>query len=338
LRVIDSDLHHDFAEWAELAEFVQPGLRHRLKLGRDRGLARHGFRKVGVAATAAGPASDPDAVAALLRERGIDRAILTGSVFSLGVQPNMDLAAALASAINDWTRAKWLDGRGAFRGSILIAQQDAEQAAAEIDRLGDDPRFVQVLMCSASESPFGRRQYHPIYAACERHGLPLALHIGGEGAGISSPSTPVGHPNTYVEWYSALPQAYMAHMNSMISEGVFERFPRLKVVMCEGGLTWQPHVVWRFEKNFKAVRAETPWLKELPSRYAWQHFRYTTYPLEELPGDWSPILEAIHADETVLFSTNYPHWEYGDPFEMARGLPERVMAQNALDLYGERLK
>ena len=341
LRAVDADLHNDFADWAEIAPYVEPGLRHRLKLGRDRGLARHGFRKVG--ASPAGPNSDPAEVAALLQERGVDRAVLTGSVFSLGVQPNQDLSAALARAINDWTRQKWLSGHGCFKGSILVAQQDAEQAAAEIDRLGGDPAFVQVLMCSASEAPFGRRQYHPIYAACQRHGLPLTLHLGGEGAGISSPSTPVGHPNTYLEWYSALPQAYMAHLTSMVSEGVFERFPGLRVVLCEGGLAWLPHVVWRFEKNFKAVRAEAPWLTRLPSQYVWEHFRLTTYPLEELPrlDDWASVLEMIHADRTVLFSSNYPYWEYGDPFEMLTGFPEsyrrRVMVENALELYGERL-
>ncbi|HEV8635844.1 MAG TPA: amidohydrolase family protein [Chloroflexota bacterium] len=341
LRAVDADLHHDFAEWAEIGPYLDPGLRHRLKLGRDRGLARHGFRKVG--ATAAGSNSDPAAVQAVLRERGIDRAILSGSVFSLGVQPNMDLSAALARAINDWTYDKWLRPYGCFKGSILVGQQDAEQAAAEIDRLGENPAFVQVLMCSAGEAPVGRRQYHPIYAAGQRHGLPLALHIGGEGAGTSAPSTPVGHPNTYVEWYSALPQVYMAHLTSMVSEGVFERFPRLRVVLCEGGLAWLPHVVWRFEKNFKAVRAETPWLTKLPSQYVWEHFRLTTYPLEELPrpDDWASVLEMIHADRTVLFSSNYPYWEYGDPFEVLADFPDayrrRIMVENALELYGERL-
>src|SRR5437762_3174020 len=136
LRAIDCDLHHDMAAWSEVLPYVDPGLQHRMKLERDRSLARHGFRKVG--ATAIPPATDPAAVAGLMRKRGIDRAILVGNVFSLGVQPNFDLAATLASAMNSWTLDRWVRPFDCFKGSILIAQQDADQAVEEIDRLGDD--------------------------------------------------------------------------------------------------------------------------------------------------------------------------------------------------------
>lgn len=349
LQAIDCDLHHDFRNWSEILPFMEPGLRHRIKPGPTGGLARHGYRKIGVQhgdapMPAEGPPNtDPTFVREVLTSRGIDVAILTGNLLNLGVQPNMDLAAAIARAINDWTLDRWVRPYDCFKGSILIAQQDPEQAAREIDRLGDDPGMVQVLMCSASESPFGRRAYHPIYAACERHDLPLALHLGCEGAGISSPPTCVGYPNTYFEWYSSLSQTYMAHVISMVSEGVFVKFPRLKVILCEGGLAWLPHIVWRFEKNFKAVRAEAPWLTRLPREYIHEHFWLTTYPLEALPTteDLGRVLEMVHADRTVLFSSNFPHWEYGDPFEMLADVPEkyrrRIFVENALALYGERL-
>ncbi len=320
--------------------YVDPGLQHRMKLERERSLARHGFRKVG---STARPATDPDKVVEVLEQRGVDRAVLVGNVFSLGVQPNFDLAAALARGINEATYEIWLRGRDRLRGSILVAQQDPDQAVDEIDRWGDNPAFVQVLMCSASESPFGRRAFHPIYEACVRHNLPIALHIGGEGAGISSPSTPVGHPNTFVEWYSALPQAYMAHLMSMVTEGVFERFPTLKVVLLEGGIAWLPHVTWRLTKNFKAVRAETPWLTKLPAEYIAEHFYLSTYPLEELPGERAleRVLGMENLANRVIFSTGYPYEEYGDTFEMVAGLPEglkrKVMVENALSLYGDRL-
>ena len=106
LRAIDCDVHHEFGNWNEVLPYVPQGLQHRLKLGRDRSLARHGFRKVGAAKMPL--ANDPTTVVEALQARGIDRAILVGNTFSLGVQPNMDLAAALARALNDWTLDRWV--------------------------------------------------------------------------------------------------------------------------------------------------------------------------------------------------------------------------------------
>jgi uncharacterized protein len=342
LRAVDVDVHHQIAAWGAVAPYVPAGLRWRI--GRKNGppMAQHGFRSVG--ALVGPPAIDPAVVKdEYLDPRGVDVAILTGNLLSLGVQPNADLAAAIARGVNDWTLETWIRPFDCYKGSILIAQQDPVQAVAEIDRLGDDPGMVQVLMGSASDAPFGRRAYHPIYDACVRHDLPLALHMGGEGAGISSPATAVGHPTTYFEWYGSLPQSYMAHMMSMVTEGVFERFPTLKVVLHDAGVFWLPHVLWRFDKNWKAQRSETPWVKQPPSRYILDHFYSTTYPLEAAPDPkyLHQVLDMIEADRRLMFSSSYPNWALGDPFEMVRDIPESlqrtVMVDTAVAVYGQRL-
>ena len=354
LRAVDVDLHHQIVDWSAVGRHAPAGLRWRIARPGGPPLARHGFKRVGAGfgdvplppgnGGKAHPAADPRWVKEqYLDRRGVDLAILTGSLLSLGVQPGADLAAAVARAVNDWTLETWVRPFDCFKGSILVAQQDPAQAVEEIDRLGDDPGMVQVLLCSAGEAPLGRRAYHPIYEACARHHLPVALHLGGEGAGNSSPSTAVGHPSTYFEWYGALPQSYMAHIMSMVTEGVFERFPTLKVVLYEGGIFWLPHVMWRFDKNWKAQRSETPWVKRQPHEHILEHFYLTTYPLEAAPDPTflHQTLEMIHGERTLLFSSNYPNWEYGDPFAMIRDVPaamrQRVMVENALSVYGDRL-
>ena len=134
----------------------------------------------------------------------------------------------------------------------------------------------------------------------------------------------------------------MAHVVSMISEGVFENYPTLKVVLYEGGIGWLPHLTWRFDKNWRAEHAAVPWLRRPPSEYIVEHFRSTTYPLEKLdPADLRDLLAMVRAEQTLLFSSNYPSWEYGDPFEMIADLPDQIRRQvlvdNALALYGDRL-
>jgi predicted TIM-barrel fold metal-dependent hydrolase len=355
VRVVDADLHHQIASWYDVAPYMPEGMRHRVRSPGGPPFGNHGYRKVADGFGGAPippadgpgsrhPATDPRWVKeAYLEPRGVDRAILTGQLFHLGVQANPDLSAAVARGVNDWTLATWVRPFDCYKGSILIAQQDPAQAVAEIDRLGQDPGMVQVLMSSASEAPLGRRSYHPIYAACVRHGLPLALHLGGEGAELAPAASAAGHPSTYVEWYADLPQSYMAHLVSMVTDGVFERFPSLKVVLYEAGIFWLPHLLWRLDKNWKGHRAETPWVVRPPSEYILRALSLTTYPLELVPDErrLHQVWEMLDADRLLLFSSNYPSWELGDPFEMLAPLPAsargRVMAENALALYGPRL-
>ena len=107
----------------------------------------------------------------------------------------------MARAVNEWQLAEWLAGDPRLRGSIVVAAQDPERAAAEIDRVGHRPEFVQVLQPVRMRAPLGTRAFWPIYAAAERHGLALAVYAGGASG---NPVTPVGSPSYYLEEYVGL--------------------------------------------------------------------------------------------------------------------------------------
>jgi predicted TIM-barrel fold metal-dependent hydrolase len=143
-----------------------------------------------------------------------------------------------------------------------------------------------------------------------------------------------------MEWHNILPLTYMAHVNSLVCEGVFERFPPLRFVVIEAGLAWLPHLMWRMDKNYKALRDTTPWLKRLPSEYILDHVRLTTQPIEEPPnaGDLAQLLSMMSADRTVMFSSDYPHWDNDDPRRILRRVDAatraRIFGGTAAELYG----
>ena len=83
----------------------------------------------------------------------------------------------------------------------MVSAQDPEAAAREIHRVGAHPHIVQVLMPSAARFPYGQKFYWPIYEAAQAHNLPVAIHPGTEGAGVSGPSTPAGYATSYFEWH-----------------------------------------------------------------------------------------------------------------------------------------
>jgi predicted TIM-barrel fold metal-dependent hydrolase len=127
----------------------------------------------------------------------------------------------------------------------------------------------------------------------------------------------------------------------MVCEGVFEKFPGLKLVLVEGGIAWLAHTMWRLDKNFKALRSTTPWLKRAPSEYIVENVRLTTQPLEEPdnPDHLLQLFEMISAHKTVCFASDFPHWDFDDPRrvfpkKMSDDLRRRLFYENAAELYG----
>lgn len=341
VRLIDTDVHQALPS---LHEHLARPWRDRwsaVGLGAGSGyLNPRGVLRRDAVPPGGGPASDP---AFLIHDHldryDIDYAILTGPfVLPLGTDP--DYLNAIATATNDATVQDWLSVSTRFRGSILINSDDPPAAVQEIERLAGCPDMVQVLMASTTRQPCGQRRYLPIYEAAARHGLPVALHPGAEGAGSAAPPTPVGYPSRYLEWHTLLPLTAMAQVASLVCEGVFERLPGLRVVVVEGGVSWLPHLMWRLDKNFMALRDTVPWLTRRPSDYIRNHIRLTTQPVEEPehPDHLGQIFAMITAEQTLMFSSDYPHWDNDNPELLFRRLDRnvraRIMAGTAAELYG----
>jgi predicted TIM-barrel fold metal-dependent hydrolase len=185
----------------------------------------------------------------------------------------------------------------------------------------------------------GQRHYYPIYAAAQEQQLPVAIHPFNEGSGTAPAPTASGYPSHYLEFHTACILNVQAHLVSLIYEGVFERFPKLVFVFVECGVGWLPTLLWRLDREWKSLRIEVPWVKRKPSEYVAEHVRFTTQPLDE-PDSLAhlhQLFDMFPAGEVLLFSSDYPHWDYDRPAYIAARLPgairERVMSENARVLY-----
>jgi hypothetical protein len=250
------------------------------------------------------------------------------------------MADAFCRALNDWLVKEWLDKDARLRGSIVIPVQSIEKAVAEIERCAADKRFVQVLMLVAGDMPLGKRHYWPIYAACERLGLPVGIHAGSN---YHNPPTSVGWGSYHIEDYVAQAQAFQTQMTSIIVEGVFAKYPNLKMVMLESGFTWLPSYLWRLHKFWRGVRMETPWVDRPPAEIVRSNIRFSLQPVDAPPEPetLNRLFDHMQSDELLLFSTDYPHWQFdGDsalPAGLSPDLVRKIMVDNPHATYA-RLK
>ena len=251
-----------------------------------------------------------------------------------------EMAKAFTRAVNDWVAKEWLDRDPRLRASIVVPMQNVEYAVDEIKRWAHDRRFVQILVVAMQETPLGRRQYWPIYAAAEHYGLPLGIHAG---SAYRHSTTSLGWPSYYIEDYAAQTQAFQSQVASLVCEGVFAKFPALKVVLLESGVTWLPGFLWRFSKFWRGVRSEVPWVDRSPADIVRDHFRLTIQPFDAPadPTQVERVIDHMRSDAILLYASDFPHWQFeGDetiPAGIPAGLHRKILVDNPLATY-DRLK
>ncbi|MCI0637270.1 MAG: amidohydrolase family protein [Actinobacteria bacterium] len=346
--MIDCDVHQTFRSISDLLPYLPEVHREHILHGGYAGIGLpeyhwthpEGFwRRDAFPEDGGPPGSDYELLRRqLLDAYDVDYAILTGEdILTVSAMPSPHLASSLAAAYNDWLLEHWIARDGRLKGSIVVATQDPARAAAEIRRVGEHPDFVQVLLPSGAQAGYGDPRYWPIFETAEELGLVVGLHVGGDGCGTMPAPSATGWPTYYLEWHTLLTTAMMSHLVSLVCHGVFERYPRLRVTLIEGGVSWLPGLLWRLDGNYKALRMEVPWLKRLPSEYVRDHVRLTTQPLERPAStkELRAVLDIV-GPELLLFATDYPHWDFDNPLftPLEEAWADRIFDGNARDWYG----
>src|SRR5882672_1252197 len=229
--------------------------------------------------------------------------------YALDSLHNPDTAAAMAAAVNDWLIAEWLGKDARLRASVVVPTRIPEMAAREIERVGDHPGFVQVLLPVRSEAPYGHRRYLPIFEAAVRNNLVVSLQFGGSPG---NPPTGSGWPSYYLEEYVGMAQVFQTQVLNLVVEGVFDRFPDLRLALVEGGWTWLPSLMWRIDKDWKGLRREVPWNTQVPSAYIRERMRLSLQPLDapSEPKLLLQIVDQLGSEDLLMFSSDYPHWHF----------------------------
>lgn len=343
--IIDCDVHPIPKSLDQIRQYMPKFWRDRFR-GGGRGLFYgnpfHGMRQDSIPPDGGPAGSDPNFVRKqLIEEYNVRHAILIPRENSCQF-PDLDYGNAIASAYNEWIADTWIgpdNPDGVFKSSIVINHSDPVAAAKEIDRWAGHKHIVQVTTDSGARFLMGHRNFHPIFEACCRHNLPLAVHPGLDGIGINILPSP-GNPSHYIEWHTCMALSFMAHLVSLLTEGTFERYLDLRIVLVEGSSTWIVPLMWRLNMEYKALRYEIPWVKKRPSDYLRDHVRLTTQPLErpDDDGDLLHMLRMMDAEHLLMFSSDYPHWDFDNPRLAFPKLPEklynRIFFENAEQFYG----
>jgi predicted TIM-barrel fold metal-dependent hydrolase len=236
--------------------------------------------------------------------------------------------------------------------SCYVPLVDFDRAAAMADEALADGAAALLV---ASGCPPGHSPSHlgldPVWARAQEAGVPIVFHVGGTGDLIDPayfrnglpvpPDFHGGEENFRSVDYMGIPGPPAQTLATMIFDGVFERFPELRLGVIEQGAIWVPSWMRQMESAFEAFARHEERLRALslrPSDYVRRQLRFTPYPTDDV--GW--ITEQA-GPEVCLFSSDYPHVEGGrrplERFEASLGdasdeVRQRFYCDNFLDLRG----
>jgi predicted TIM-barrel fold metal-dependent hydrolase len=283
--------------------------------------------------------SDPDmAFRQLIIQAGADIAILEPT-HSDALVPEATHAMCIAG--NHWLANHWLDSHNnwhqRWRGSICVGIETPEAAAAEIEEWAGHPYMAQVLIKAEPRPSWGHPKYDPIWAAAVKHDLPVSCHLS-RGYCDTLPMPPVGIPSYNHDFMVTYSLTAANQVMSLVFDGVFDRFPTLRIVFVEHAFTWILPLMWRMDAIYEARKSWVD-IKRKPSEYVKDHIKFTTQPLDypEDKTELSRVFEWMECDRILLYSSDYPHWTFDDPRWLVKHLPkharENVMFRNGIETY-----
>ena len=273
---------------------------------------------------------------------GIDVAVIFGTQIALTVNGLMDkgLAGAICHAVNEWMLEYCSADPRRLRAVGLIPCQDPPEAVRELRYLAGHGATTAMLPTNVYGRNMGDPMFDPIYAAAQDLGMPLSVHpqTGHDGvpgvSGVMGAGSRRFYKYVYVHM-TAFPFELMIAMMHMLGEGVFDRFPRLKVAYMEGGAGWLPFWMERLDEHVEKLAPQMPELGRPPSEIIRSDRVVLSCESEETGLD--RVLDASGPD-TVLYASDYCHWDCHFPYsvrdlvsggDLSFAQKERVLSGNA---------
>jgi predicted TIM-barrel fold metal-dependent hydrolase len=325
------------------AFFDRPERRRFGRIRREKALARH--LETGRYKDPAEdlPGDDPHAMLKAMDREGIDLAIVFRTrgahLIALdGLEP--DLSAAICRAFNNWLSEFCATDRARLKPTAILPLHDPKQAVEEARRSVRELGAVAVVV---SNHPVNGRAwydpaYEPLWAEAERLGVPVAFH--GIQMAYQEHLGRRFMDNFVMAHAVAHPLEQMMALGSLLTGGVFERYPHLKAAFLEGSCSWVPWWLWTLDERVEKFGDDERFhLTMRPSEYFRRNCWVSVDPDEDVVRHALPSM----GDDNIVISTDWPHDDSAYPraVETFLGLEgvtdttkRKILWDNCARLYG----
>lgn len=269
----------------------------------------------------------------LLDSWGVDAGVLFPTVGILWDVADNGLAAAYARAYNTWIDEFASHDRRRIVPIAHLALQDVEAALAELRRclrLGFKGVFLPPEPIRGKR--FSHRDFDPVWRECEEAGIPLCLHVivRFNRRGLLGDFYPPGEFRPVFGFSLGGFAQIVPALMTMVCDGLFDRFPRLKVLCVEAGCGWAAYIMDRLDEKYQHLGWTYP-LELKPSEYFRRNIWVVAEPEERTIGAMMDLV----GEDRILWGSDFPHVDSTlEAVDLVRRGVARLSAQRRDKLLG----
>lgn len=279
---------------------------------------------------------DVDARIKDLDRFGIDIQVNFPTFFLEPVTEDVLYEAALMRAYNTWIAERSGRYPDRLKFAAILPLRTPELAVAEVKRAKE-----LGAACVTSFGTVGGKMLHdpsldPVWAECERQGLPIGIHIGWSHPGLQESGDTV-----FASQIIGITMPLFLGFFSFIGGGILDRHPNLKVAFLEAGADWLPYMLQRMDHYYNADK-HFDW-EGLPQRKPSEYFKdgniYVT-----CEGDEALLPEVVKwvGEDQILISGDIPHAEdrensmeeIKERTDISDSLKEKILTKNGMRFFG----
>jgi len=279
----------------------------------------------------------------LLDQEGMQKALLYPTIGLLWEAELFDaeLSSAYCRAYNRWIADFCRDSGGRLVPIAHLSLGDPAEAARELRRAVEDGcKGAFVCPFTISRVPHGDPAHDAVFAAAQDLDVPLAIHPTFEPVAFG-----IHHRYDnfqWAAWYFDLfaGQGVQHAFGTLFQFGVFDRFPKLRVVVLESQAGWIGYFLDRGDAIFNGTTlGATVRLKEKPSYYFKRQCWISADPDERTIASLMPLV----GEDKFFWASDYPHPDHpGNYLEELQGMiasmpdsgKRAVLGENVAKVYG----
>jgi predicted TIM-barrel fold metal-dependent hydrolase len=245
-------------------------------------------------------------------ELGIDRQVVFPSAWLGTLAENVELEAALANSYNQFMAAQCAQSGDRLWYVAVVAWRRPDLAVKEIQRVKEQGGAAGIFARGIEwDMPLSHPSFRPIFQEAEQQDLPIAVHVGNGSSPMISRMfegipRPAGGPFPHPAGSGIVSGPYVLYaFQQILSCGLLNDFPRLRVGFLEAGADWTVQLVkgLRRSKNAKV----DSWLGE------------QVFVSCRIDDDLPYLINKL-GEDFLITATDFPHGDANRQDRLAEGL------------------